>query len=75
VFHEILRVIINLLDENVFQNPQIFRKTLRLFPEQSTLQNTMIPCHSPIVYESTGPDHSKNARHGARWGTVVRLCD
>jgi hypothetical protein len=26
VLHEILRVFINLLDENVFQNPQIFRK-------------------------------------------------
>jgi hypothetical protein len=25
------------MDEKVFQNPQIFRKTLRLFPEQSTL--------------------------------------
>jgi hypothetical protein len=30
---------INLLDEKVFQKPQIFRKTLRLFPEQSTLGN------------------------------------
>jgi hypothetical protein len=35
--HKILRVFINLLDENVFQNPQISCKTLRLFPEQSTL--------------------------------------
>jgi hypothetical protein len=26
-----------LLDENELQNPQILRKTLRLFPEQSTL--------------------------------------
>jgi hypothetical protein len=33
----ILGVFINLLEENVFQNPQFFRKTLRLFPEQSTL--------------------------------------
>jgi hypothetical protein len=33
----ILRVYINLLDENVFQNPQIYRKTLRLSPELSTL--------------------------------------
>jgi hypothetical protein len=37
MLHEMLRVFINLLDENVFQNPQIFHKTLRLFPEQSTL--------------------------------------
>jgi hypothetical protein len=37
VLHEILWVFIKLLDENVFQNPQIFRKTLRLFPEKSTL--------------------------------------
>jgi hypothetical protein len=25
----------------VFQNPQIFRKTLRLFPEQSTLETEL----------------------------------
>jgi hypothetical protein len=38
----ILRVLINLLDENVFQNPNIFRKTLRLSPEPSTLVRTGI---------------------------------
>jgi hypothetical protein len=50
--HGILRVLINLLDENVFQNPQIFRKTLRLFPEQSTL----VP--SPLINQKVLEEHS-----------------
>jgi hypothetical protein len=33
----ILRVFINVLDENVFQNPQILRRTHGLFLEQTTL--------------------------------------
>jgi hypothetical protein len=33
----ILRVVINVLDENLFQNPQILRRTHGLFPEQTTL--------------------------------------
>jgi hypothetical protein len=33
----ILRVFINVLDENVFQNPQIFRRTHSPFPEQLSL--------------------------------------
>jgi hypothetical protein len=35
--HGILRVCNTTLYENEFQNPQISLKTLRLFPEQSTL--------------------------------------
>jgi hypothetical protein len=43
-----LRVFIILLDENVFQNPQIFRNTLRLFPEHSTL-GAVVPEHKTIL--------------------------
>jgi hypothetical protein len=35
-------VFMNLLDENGFQNPQISRKTLRLFPKQSTLDCVLL---------------------------------
>jgi hypothetical protein len=51
VLHESLSIL--LLDENVFQNPQIFRKTLRFFPEQSTLVCTPILCSLvPVVVQS-----------------------
>jgi hypothetical protein len=47
----------SLLGENVFQNPQIFRKTLRLFPEHSTLdtykcfyKTTKVPWGGPTTF-------------------------
>jgi hypothetical protein len=39
--HGILRDFINVLDENVFQNPQILHRTVGLLPEQTTLVPTL----------------------------------
>jgi hypothetical protein len=35
--HRILRVFINVLDENVFQNPLIFKQPISFSPQQTTL--------------------------------------
>jgi hypothetical protein len=40
-FYGTLLAFNTILYENQFQNPQISRKTLRLFPEQSTLGGAM----------------------------------
>jgi hypothetical protein len=45
----ILRVFINVLDEIVFQNSQILRRTHGFFPEQTTL---VIPGNSMIFLVS-----------------------
>jgi hypothetical protein len=37
----ILHGVINVLDKNVFQNPQILRRTHGLFPEQTTLATAL----------------------------------
>jgi hypothetical protein len=67
VLHEILRVFINLFDENVFQNPQIFRNTLRLFPEQSTLTSIAMENHV------APPSHGETRRYGPGIGVYVSV--
>jgi hypothetical protein len=56
--HGILHVLYTILNENEFQNPQIFQQTISLFPEQSTLSST--------IYTETGifkTLHCENCRY------------